>query len=76
MAHLPAGKFLSLIPTLHESAVIVDSPAIVSTPASPTAKPVELVEKTRRSSSSASEASVPGDVVGEIQKQQFLRLSH
>ncbi|KAK5938293.1 hypothetical protein PMZ80_009263 [Knufia obscura] len=76
MAHLPAGRFLSLIPTLHESAVIMDSPVVESTPASPTQKPVDAVEKTRRSSSSASEASLPSDVIGQIQKHQFLKLGN
>jgi len=79
MANLPTGKFLSLIPALHELAVILENPVVESTPASPTQKPVEpivLVEKTRRSSSSASEVSLPGDVVGQIQKQQFLKLGH
>ena len=73
MAQFPTFKFLSLIPTLHESAVIMDSPVVDSTPASPVVKPVD---KTRRSSSTASAASMPGDVVSQVQKQQFLKLGN
>jgi len=73
MASLPTSRFLSLIPTLHESAVIIDSPIVEL---SQDEKAIEAIEKTRRSSSSASEASMPGDVVGQIQKHQFLKLGH
>lgn len=70
----PSTKFLSLIPTLHESAVIIDGPASESAPQSPTVSTIEQVEKSRRSSSSASEASMPGDAVTTTATQQFLKL--
>ncbi|KAJ9661922.1 hypothetical protein H2198_001674 [Neophaeococcomyces mojaviensis] len=75
MSQLPSGRFLSLIPELHKVAVIIDEPvistAVDSPPQSPEAKPID---KTRRSSSSASAMSLPGDQVSEIQGKQFLKL--
>lgn len=74
MDKLPTSKFLSLIPTLHENAVILDSPATEITPQSPDTAAVDQIEKTRRSSSSASESSVGSDIVSEAQGKQFLKL--
>lgn len=74
MAQLPSGKFLSLVPTLHQAAVMIDEPAVESPPLSPEAKPVDAVEKYRRSSSSVSNDSVQGDAVSEVRGQQFLKL--
>lgn len=71
MASTHPFKFLSLIPQLHETAVIIDEPVIESAPQSPEAKPID---KTRRSSSSASAESVPGDTISEMQGKQFLKL--
>lgn len=76
MSSFKASKFLSLIPELHESAVIMDDPAqaIESSPQSPDAVAIDQIEKTRRSSSSASAQSVPGDAVSALQGKQFLKL--
>lgn len=76
MASLPSGQFLPLIPTLHQAAVVTDSSAISSTPTSPEVKAVEPVEKTRRSSSSASDVSMPGDAAKEVGGMQFLKLGN
>lgn len=76
MASTRPGRFLSLIPELHESAVIIDEPTVESAPQSPEAVPVDQVEKTRRSSSSASAQSVPGDTISQMQGRQFLKLGN
>ena len=74
MDSLQSGKFLSLIPEQHKVAVIKDDTAIASAPASPETLPVDQVDKTRRSSSSASAASMSGDPISELQGKQFLKL--
>lgn len=73
---MSSAKFLSLIPTLHENAVIADkeASALDSTPQSPATKPIDQIEKMRRSSSSASAESMPGDMAGQVAKGQFLKL--
>lgn len=76
MAPLRTDRFLSLIPTLHESAVITDESAVASAPTSPEVKPVDPTEKTRRSSSSASTVSMPGDAAKEVGGMQFLKLGN
>lgn len=76
MAHLPTGRFLSLIPELHQSAVIKDSAVTDSAPQSPSAQPVDQTEKTRRSSSSASAVSqdLPNDTASKFAGMSFLKL--
>lgn len=76
MPSIPSGKFLSLIPELHQAAVEADGSAIASTPASPEVKAVDPVEKTRRSSSSVSDISMPGDAAKDVGGMQFLRLGN
>lgn len=76
MASSRTDRFLSLIPTLHQSAVITDESAIASAPTSPEVKAVEPMEKTRRSSSSASTETMPGDAAKEVGGMQFLKLGN
>jgi len=77
MSQQQPRKFLSLIPEHHQTAIITDDPvtsAVVdSAPQSPEAQPID---KTRRSSSNVSAASVPGDQISDLQGKQFLKLSH
>lgn len=70
MAPIQSTRFLSLIPTLHENAVIIDRP---TTETEEQAAIRVQAEKVRRDSSS-SESSVSIDVVSKVQSQQFLKL--
>lgn len=76
MASSRTDRFLSLNPTLGQSAVITEESAVSSAPTSPEVKAVDPAEKTRRSSSSASAISMPGDAAKEVGGMQFLRLGN
>lgn len=74
-APVTRDRFLSLIPENHSVAVLTDGTpvesAVESAPQSPAAQPID---KARRSSSTASAESVPGDMVSAVQSKQFLKL--